>query len=464
MQDFLADSLESIASLSIHWSSDCNMACKYCYIDKDKKAMATLNREIRTALEDGSFVEAIKKTMSSRRYELENISLWGAEPTLNAKFFKDFIYDLFDYFPNVTSVMFSTNALLGADVLYNNFVEPLYEYAENNRRPITFDLQLSLDGPPEFNDESRHPGATQNTIDTCLALLKKAPPTANFYKMKIFSKATLDISYMELMVERGIECFNWYYQFFNSVQEQAEEARGDKHYIHLGMNGTPTVVDPGYHTIDNGKTFAKWIAHLQYVDRTKLPTYRGSPLFYQLVSGFETFLQEQTNPIANQFNCYSCSASKNNITIDHKGNLYTCNRLCRNSALSDELKFKHAMRAGTNINVSDKTWLKRTWGSQLFHHDLMSRRYLFDQLAITMALSGQIMEKYAYDDEARTFLFCCLGGVMCHIGAEEDYTQNPHLLPASYFRFFGNGAVEEMIRYYNIEIARKEIRPWNIVM
>ena len=95
MQDFLADSLESIASLSIHWSSDCNMACKYCYIDKDKKAMATLNREIRTALEDGSFVEAIKKTMSSRRYELENISLWGAEPTLNAKFFKDFIYILF---------------------------------------------------------------------------------------------------------------------------------------------------------------------------------------------------------------------------------------------------------------------------------------------------------------------------------------------------------------------------------
>ena len=81
-----------------------------------------------------------------------------------------------------------------------------------------------------------------------------------------------------------------------------------------------------------------------------------------------------------------------------------------------------------------------------------------------LAYDGLHGEKYAYDDEARTFLFCCLGGVMCHIGAEEDYTQNPHLLPASYFRFFGNGAVDEMIRYYNIEIARKEIRPWNIVM
>lgn len=464
MQDFMADSLESIGSISVHWSSDCNMACKYCYIDKDKKAMAGYNREIRAALEDGSFVKNIKATMASRREHIENISLWGAEPTINAKFFKDFIYDLFDYFPNVNSVMFSTNALLGAKVLYNDFVMPLYNYAEEHHRKIAFDLQLSLDGPPEFNDESRHPGATQNTIDTCLMLLTNAPSTAQYFSLRVFSKATLDISYMELMNERGIESFNWYYQFFNKVQEEAEQARGDKRYISVGMNGVPTLVDPGYHTVDNGKTLAKWISNLQYVDRSKIPTYANQPLFCQLATGLETFLRELDNPIANQFNCYSCSASKNNVTIDHNGKLYTCNRLCRNSALNDEIKYKHAMRAGTNLNVSDAKWLRRTWGSQMFHNDIMSRRYLFDQLAITMALAGQIQEKYATDPDARTLLFYCLGGVMCHIGAEEDYTQNPHLMPASYFRFFGNGAIEEMIHYYNVEIARKEIRPWNIAM
>ena len=464
MQDYLADSLESICSISVHWSSDCNMACKYCYIDKDKRAMAGYNRQIREALEDGSFVKNIKTTMASRRNEIENISLWGAEPTINAKFFKEFIYELFDYFPNVDSVMFSTNALLGAKVLYDDFLMPLYEYAENNHRKMCFELQLSLDGPPEFNDESRHPGATQNTIDTCMLLLKNAPEQSKYFTLKVFSKATLDISYMELMNERGVECFNWYYQFFNRVQEEALRARGNKSYISVSMNGLPTLVDPGYHTVDNGHTLRKWIAHLQHVDRTKIPMYSHMPLFAQMMTGFETFLSLYENPIAHQFNAFSCSASKNNITIDHTGKLYTCNRLCRNAALADELKYKHAMRAGTNLDVDDKKWLKRTWGSQLFHNDLLSRRYLFDQLAITMALAGQIQEKYATDPEARLLLFSCLGGIMCHIGAEEDYTQNPHLMPASYFRFFGNGAIEELINYYNVEIARGELPPWKIAM
>ena len=56
--------------------------------------MAGYNRQIREALEDGSFVNNIKTTMASRRNEIENISLWGAEPTINAKFFKEFIYEL----------------------------------------------------------------------------------------------------------------------------------------------------------------------------------------------------------------------------------------------------------------------------------------------------------------------------------------------------------------------------------
>jgi len=36
--DYLGEALANIASVSLHWSSDCNMACKYCYIEKEKKA------------------------------------------------------------------------------------------------------------------------------------------------------------------------------------------------------------------------------------------------------------------------------------------------------------------------------------------------------------------------------------------------------------------------------------------
>lgn len=458
MQNYLQDSLDSICSISLHWSSDCNMACKYCYIDKDKKAMAGLNRQIRQALEDGSFAQNVKTVMASRRDFIENISLWGAEPTINSKFFKDFIYDMLDYFPNINSVMFSTNALLGAELIYQDFFLPLYNYAETHERKLKFDLQLSLDGPPEFNDESRHEGATKNTLETCYLLLEKSPPSARYFSLNIFSKATLDISYMRIMNARGIDSFNWYYQYFNNVQLTAMEKKGKKDYITLGMNALPTMVDPGYHTVEDGKSLAEWVNHLQYIDRTKLPAYQGMPLFIQPVQGLSVYFDQEYNPIAHEFNIFSCSASKNNITIDHEGNLYTCNRLCRNSALSDEYKYKHAMRSGTNMKTSDKKWLHKTWGSQSFHNDIMSRRYIFDQLAITMAIAGQIDKKYLYDDQARLLLFYCMTGSTCHIGAEEDYTQNPSLLPTSYFKLLGNGAIEALINYVKVELARKEIR------
>ena len=59
--DFLEASLVNTKALSVHWTSDCNMACTYCYIKKDKKCMSDLNYKICQALKDGTFVENIKK-------------------------------------------------------------------------------------------------------------------------------------------------------------------------------------------------------------------------------------------------------------------------------------------------------------------------------------------------------------------------------------------------------------------
>jgi hypothetical protein len=47
---------------------------------------------------------------------------------------------------------------------------------------------------------------------------------------------------------------------------------------------------------------------------------------------------------------------------------------------------------------------------------------------------------YKYNPEARLVLFYMICGIYCHIGAEEDYTSNPFIPPASYFRLLGNGA------------------------
>ena len=463
--DFMAESLANISSISLHWSSDCNMACKYCYIEKDKKCMAAYNREIRQALEDGSFVENVKTVMKDVKEQIENISLWGAEPTINGKYFQTTIFQLLDYFPNVNDIMFSTNALVGGKRIYDDFFVPLYNYSKDNGRYIKFNLQLSIDGPPEFNDDSRHAGAAASTIATMETFLTQIPDDLQDIYLTINVKPTLDISYMRLMNERGIESFQWYYGFFNDLQLKVDKWKGNKPNVSAYVAGMPTLVDPGYYTVEDGKTFAAWLENLCLVDKSDLPCYKHSPLFYQLFNNLDTIMDyylSDRNILSIQENAFSCSASKNNITIDHKGKLYTCNRLCRNSALDEEKINKHAMRSNTNVNCNDKQWLKRTWGSNAFHFDLISRRAFLDQLAIPMALSGQIDRKYAYSEEDRTLMFWLICSLYCHIGAEEDYTQNPNIIPTTYLKLLGNGAIEALFKYYRIEVARGGVRGWNI--
>lgn len=463
--DYMAEALNNICSLSFHWSSDCNMACKYCYIEKEKNCMASYNREIREALRDGSYAANVKRVMASRREIIENLSLWGAEPTINGDLFKNFIYELLDYFPNVNSFMFSTNALVGAERIYRDFFQPLVEYAEKHHRKMKFDLQLSLDGPPEFNDDSRHPGAAKNTMETARLMAERFPKESPWFELNLLTKPTLDISYMRIMNERGLESFIWYYKFFNDLQKEVKAIAADKPSISVNLTGIPTLVDPGYYTVQDGKDFATWINFLKKVPRTEIPEYNHVPLFTQGISGFEHFLNNR-NPAAIGFHAFSCSASKNNITIDHKGTLFTCNRLCRNSALSDRDKTKHAMQSGTNLKTTDKQWVRRTWGAEAFHHDLISRRFMQDITVVPMALAGQILPKYGAENggDDRTILFMACCGIYCHIGIEEDYTQNPSIVPTSYIRLWGNGGIDALIEYYNIEIARGEIQPWNIVM
>lgn len=463
MMDFIETSLATIGGLSIHWSSDCNMACKYCYIEKDKQHMAGYNRAIREALENKTFINNIRRVFDGEsRNNINNIALWGAEPTINAKYFAEFSHELLDHFPNCETFMFSTNALLGADCLYGDFVIPLMEYAESHKRPISFELQFSLDGPPEFNDDSRHPGATASTLNAIMECAKRLPEDLQFFTLKMHTKATLDVSYMRIMLERGLPSFKWYYKFFNDIQLEAEKYASNKR-CRVALAGTPTIVDPGYYTKDDGITFAKWLNMMRQLDVDDLPCYCHDSLFMQALPQVGEML-EHDNPVADAFYRWSCSAGKNNITIDYEGNLYSCNRLCKNSAIPGMTEKLSAMKAHTNIHTVDKKWIRKTWGMQLFHHDLLSRRWFADCVLIPMALAGQINPEFAHNEEMRNllYMFCC--GVMCHVGIEEEYTKNAFVIPASYARLFGNGAMEEFLKYEAQLENRGVKRKWNIAM
>lgn len=448
-------SLPECMALSLHWSADCNMACKYCYIEKDKTAMNHYNLKIREALKNGTFVENIKKQFTDQvsRDKVEHLALWGAEPTINGDYFKSTIYPLLDYFSKAKEVMFSTNALVGWERIYQQFFLPLVEYAESNQRHIKFDLQLSLDGPPEFNDSSRHVGATQNTLDTLYAILERTPQNSEYFSLRISTKATLDVDYMKIMVDGGIEKFQWYFDFMNEIQDKAMQIVGENTtVIDCQAFAIPTIVNPGYNTKEDGEIFAKWISMLPLVRREHwCESSRYLPLFGQ---GMSLLLDapKDLNPIANSAHYYSCSAGNTGYTIDYDGTIYTCNRLCRNAALADEFKYKGAMKSNSTIdNPTEDKWNKRHYANQCFHNNIQARRSFFDILVLQLAAAGQIEEKYLTDEQARFVLFLMVMNVYCHVGVEEDYTSNIFIPPVSYIRFFGNGAQEALENYIRYE-------------
>lgn len=443
-------------SLSLHWSADCNMACKYCYIDKDKSAMNQYNLKIRQALADGTYVKNVKSAFPREqdRNQITHLAMWGAEPTINGEYFKPVFYELLDFFQGVTEVMFSTNALVGWERIYQQFFVPLVEYCHQNQRKIKLDLQLSLDGPPEFNDSSRHAGATENTLATLYNILKKTPYNDEYFSLRITSKATLDISYMKIMVDEGIEKFQWYYDFMNEIQDKAMSIIGDNQtVVDCQAFGIPTLVNPGYYTKADGEIFAKWLTMLPLVNRSNwCESSKWLPLFGQCTS-LILDQEEITNPIALSANYYTCSAGNTGYTIDWDGTLYTCNRLCRNAALSDDFKYKGAMKSNSTIDKpSENKWNKRHYASQCFHENVQSRKDFANILILQMASMGQIDKKYLTSEQDRFILFLLISNIYCHVGVEEDYTSNIFIPAASYIRLLGNGAQSALEDYIRFEI------------
>lgn len=71
-----------------------------------------------------------------------------------------------------------------------------------------------------------------------------------------------------------------------------------------------------------------------------------------------------------------------------------------------------------------------------------------DAIILMAARNNEIDKKYLYDTDARTLLFYSTLGLICHIGIEEDITNNCFIFPLSYVRLLGNGALDELLNYY----------------
>jgi len=247
--------------VDLHFSSKCNMRCRYCYLVKDTVKTKAHNAQIRNAILDGSYFYNITRSLNDSRGTLERIGLWGAEPSLNFDVAKDFLFALLDWFGNIKSVFFSTNAYGGYDSVAALFVY-LAEYnrqqrdAGSNRR-IALQVQLSLDGPAWINDASRKKGATDTTLDVLRQLVTRYAGES-LLKTELSIKATLEVAHIKklLKVPDGVHT---YFQFFDDLQKECMTLRTVYGNMRLALATAPTIVSPVENTSGDGLVYAKFV-------------------------------------------------------------------------------------------------------------------------------------------------------------------------------------------------------------
>lgn len=445
---------DQISVLTIYWSADCNSACDYCFIKKDKPCLVKANAEICQSLKDGSFLKKIKTNLKHIKNQIDYVDFWGAEPTLNAPYFADFTIGLLEYFPKIKEIMFSTNAKVGGKIIYDYFVNPIREYCNQHNRKLAFCIQVSMDGPTEMNDEHRYPGATDKILNTIYYLAENYPKEKQPMFLNIFTKATVSSEYFERMLD--LNYMQNYFEFLDNVYVKGEQARDGNPNIHISI-GVPTFVNPGNNTVQDGKNLAIWLNNLCKVNCENFKYFNTHALFMQPYFGLGGVLNTP-NILADGRKFLTCTTGKNNVVIDCKGNYYNCH-IFGSMTFLDHSKIAEDFASTITTNNSKDYISKRLSASQ-FHDSLVSRKHFFDILVHALAAKGQISDRYYKNPKLNYLMFLFISSLWCPASCLLDYTHNYYVMPTSYIKLFGNGAVEALVSYYQHEVKRGVMSKW----
>ena len=427
---------EEVRNLDLYFSADCNLSCKYCYIYKHKEKLQSYNEDLLNKLKDGTYISNLKEKCKDYLENIISIGLRGAEPTLNASAANKFLPDLFNTFPNIDKIFFSTNAVLGLKGI-KPFIDTIRNYnIENEDRKIMLEIQYSLDGPEWITENTRGVGVTRylfKAIDETIAYTKDLD---NFY-LSMRVKPTLDMENIKDMNKDINKLIEWYCLFDNLYEKYKDIDRKD---YELNFLGYPTVVNPDIYTIDDGKEFASFIKNIASLDISYFKNYEH-PLILQPLACFR-------EPVFGidldtQRGYGACSAGRGSLSFDKDGNIHSCHRFfnympCPEDGLD-------VIQSYFKVS-SDKQIARMNMLNHFYHSNFYCRFEFFKIVANAMANYGQIDKIYLNDTTNLLLLFCSIESIMCHYGQAEE-TKDPIIAQTGYIKLLGNGALQELMRY-----------------
>lgn len=227
-------------NISLIGSGRCNLKCSYCFLCKNK-ANIELDKLLIEYLQNGkylsnylNFFERISSIKSDQppfnytSYDVDKISFWGGEPTLNLSIWTEVLSQWLEYFPNVNDITFVTNGLFQTDELIS-FIEAYQLFAKS--KCLTLNLQVSLDGP--VITEKYRGVSTEKIIQN----LKQLIETLSNFNLKTYInisfKATTGIDELN-KIHQTVESATSYYQWW--AQQISE-------LIHLNKNKYINIVN-----------------------------------------------------------------------------------------------------------------------------------------------------------------------------------------------------------------------------
>jgi sulfatase maturation enzyme AslB (radical SAM superfamily) len=432
---------KKLGALDILYSGKCNMACTYCYIHKDKNKMEDYNSKIRNSILSGDFSNKIIEIFADNKEQIGTVSLWGAEPTINADVFEPFIIPLFNYFPNLSKIMFSTNALLGLPAI-KYFIDVMDEYSKKNNRKMFLEIQLSLDGPDYINDFSRHRGATNNTIKVAKEIIEYVNNCNSNFSLSIHTKATLTTEWFKYLIDIN-KCYE-YFDFFEKVQDDCLKLSTNKN-IHIAMATLPTIVNPGEHTKEDGLIFAEWVKTIRKIDVSRYKYYKH-PLYGRRTDVYDSYMKAMAHdPFIPPR--YTCSAGAGALSIDYLGNIMTCHKLHDNLMMGDSFKNWQFIKNTTiKYEEIEKEEPRLTYLNDMFHDSAEANYRIFKTLMGGLYYVGEL-DFDLTDDSYIKWLFCLVDSSCCHVG-QGDETGSYFLPTMSYINLFAYGAAKELLEYY----------------
>ena len=310
---------------NIYFSGVCNLQCRYCFQPKIGSQMREVNKKIIDWIKSGRMEDDLEKYIGK---DIECLTLWGGEPSLNLPYLVNRLDPIYQRFPKLKSISFSTN--IAKKFQANNIIQLIDTVKDLNEkylRNVNIDVQFSIDGPPEVNDKDRIGSKAVEILDNVENILDyiKDYPEKLIY---LHFKGTQSADTLRWMVQPN-EVYGtnleYYYHFFDDYLAKWQS----KGYRLPSGLGEITLVYPGHYTQEDGIIYRQIIGTLnsrewKEKDWKVIHEFRTQTT-RRIAGAIETLKRGNRRPFKGEMlaNC-TCSAGRSCAGISYDGKYHLC--------------------------------------------------------------------------------------------------------------------------------------------